>query len=151
MIQQAGVQVQRICLAEQAFVRKRVQKLDREKRVAGCLLVYHLRQWRGALRFAANRIRNQLTEMFTRERRVLFGDQRGATIELIDDLEDRLLAANASSSSASSPPAIKLVCVLPPGLEPRLSLLLFGPVQGASDQQCIERAHDLPSVGVRPG
>src|SRR5262249_16443540 len=40
---------------------------------------------------------------------------------------------------------------VPPGLEPRLSILLFGAVEGSSNQKRIERAYDLRSVGLRPG
>ena len=54
---------------EQALFGERGKKLNGEERIASRLLVHQLRQRRGALRLAAKRIRNQLPEVFTGERR----------------------------------------------------------------------------------
>ena len=54
---------------EHALVGERREELNGEKRIAGRLLVHQLRERRGALRLAAKRIRNQLPEVVTGERR----------------------------------------------------------------------------------
>ena len=55
--------------AEQPLFGERRNELNGEKRIAARLLVHQLRQRRGALRLAAKRIRNQLPQVFTGERR----------------------------------------------------------------------------------
>ena len=54
---------------EQSLFGERREELNGEKRIASRLLVHQLRQRGGALRFAAKRIRNQLSQVFTGEGR----------------------------------------------------------------------------------
>ena len=54
---------------EQSLFGERRKELNGEERIAAGLLVHQLRERRGALRLAAKRVRNQLPEMFTGERR----------------------------------------------------------------------------------
>ena len=54
---------------EPPFFGERVKKLNQEERIAGRLLVHQLRERGGALRLAAKRIRNELSYVFTGERR----------------------------------------------------------------------------------
>ena len=54
---------------EQSLFGERVKKLNDEERIAGRLLVHQLRQRCGAPRLAAKRIRDQLPEVLTGERR----------------------------------------------------------------------------------
>ena len=54
---------------KQALVVERVQELNGKKRIAARLLVHQLRQRRGLLRPAAQRIRDQLLHVRTRQRR----------------------------------------------------------------------------------
>ncbi len=55
--------------AEQPLLGERVQELNGEERIAAGLFVHQLRQRRGALRFAAKRIGNQLPEVLRSKRR----------------------------------------------------------------------------------
>ena len=54
---------------EQPLFRQRGNELNGEKWIAGRLRVHQLRERRGALRCAAQRIRNQLRQVVTEERR----------------------------------------------------------------------------------
>ena len=54
---------------EQVLLGERVKKLNDEERVAARLLMHKLRQPCGALRLAAQRIRNQLPEVLLGQRR----------------------------------------------------------------------------------
>ena len=54
---------------EPPFFGERVKKLNQEERIASRLLVHQLRERGGALRLAAKRIRNELSYVFTGERR----------------------------------------------------------------------------------
>ena len=54
---------------EQSLFGERRNELNGEERIAAGLLVHQLRERRGALRLAAKRIRDQLPEMLTGERR----------------------------------------------------------------------------------
>ena len=54
---------------EPTFFGERVKKLNQEERIAGRLLMHQLRERGGALRLAAKRIRNELSYVFSGERR----------------------------------------------------------------------------------
>src|SRR4051794_35759110 len=54
---------------EQAPFDKRKQELDREERIAAGLVMDELREWRGALRRAVKRVRQQLPEIILAKRR----------------------------------------------------------------------------------
>ena len=58
----------RVIEGQQSLVGKEVEKLKHEKRIAGSLLMQQLRERRGAKRFTAYRVRDQLPEMFAVER-----------------------------------------------------------------------------------
>ena len=54
---------------EHSLFGERRDELNGEERIAAGLLVHQLRERRGALRFAAKRVRDQLPEMLPGERR----------------------------------------------------------------------------------
>ena len=52
---------------EQSLICKRIKKLKREERIAGCLVVYEPRQRHGVLKFATKRICSQAPQVFAQQ------------------------------------------------------------------------------------